>query len=118
MPTRSKTPKTRKPRPPKRYQAFVRRYPELGQAWELIGKAGRQGPLDERTARLIKLAVSLGALREGAVHASVRKALAMGIPVSEIEQVVALCAGTLGLPATVAGWTWVQDLLDGKKKKK
>lgn len=106
-----------KPKPPKAYQEFIKKYPELGQAWELIGQAGRQGPLDERTARLIKLGVALGALREGAVHASVRKAKAMGIPASEIEQVVALAAGTLGLPSTVACWTWVEDVLGNRKKK-
>ncbi len=105
------------PRPPRIYQEFVKAFPELGQAWELIGQAGRQGPLDERIARLIKLAVALGAMREGAVHANVRKALAMGIPTSEIEQVVALSAGTLGLPSTVAGWTWVNDIIKKKKKR-
>lgn len=48
-------------------------------------------------------------MREGAVHASVRKAHALGNPRETVEQVVALAAGTLGLPFTVAVWTWVQD---------
>ena len=115
MPARSK-PKS-SPKPPKAYQEFIKKFPELGQAWELIGQAGRKGPLDERTARLIKLAVAMGAMREGAVHASVRKAKALGIPASEIEQVVALAAGTLGLPSTVACWTWVEDVLGTRKRK-
>ena len=29
---------------------------------------------------------------------------------AELEQVVALAASTIGLPATVAAWTWVQDV--------
>ena len=95
------------PKPPKAYQQFVKRYPKLDQAWEAIHDAGRQGPLDEKTARLVKLGIAIGAMREGAVHSSVRKALAMGIPKREIEQVVALAAGTLGLPSTVAVYTWV-----------
>jgi len=33
----------------------------------------------------------------------------MGIPDEELEQVVSLAAGTLGLPATVAAWTWLHD---------
>ena len=102
------------PEPPDTYRAFVERFPAIGQAWEAIGRAGRQGPLDEKTARLIKLAVAIGALREGAVHASVRKALAQGITPAEIEQVLALAAGTLGLPATVAAFSWVADLLPGE----
>lgn len=97
------------PEAPQAHQEFVGRYPQLGQAWELIAKAGQEGPLDERTVRLLKLAVALGAMREGAVHSSVRKALAMGITREEIEQVVALSAGTLGLPSVVAVHTWVQD---------
>ncbi len=101
------------PKPPKTYEAFIARYPRLGQAWELIGAAGKDGPLDERTARLVKLAVSIGALRQGAVHSGVRKALSMGIGREEIEQVIALAAGTLGLPAAVAVFSWVEEILRG-----
>ena len=67
------------PTPPNTYRAFVQRYPKLSAAWEAIASAGAEGPLGQKTARLIKLAVACGALREGAVHANVRKALAVGI---------------------------------------
>jgi alkylhydroperoxidase/carboxymuconolactone decarboxylase family protein YurZ len=100
------------PRPPKAYEAFVQRYPKLGQAWEAIHEAGNEGPLDERTARLVKLGVAVGALREGAIHSNVRKALAMGVANAEIEQVISLAAGTLGLPSTVAVYTWIAPHLD------
>ena len=95
--------------PPKTYELFVQTFPKLGEAWEKISDAGREGPLDSRTARLIKLAVAIGAMREGAVHCGVRKALAAGITVEELFQVVALAAATLGLPSTVAVFTWVRD---------
>lgn len=98
------------PPAPKAHQAFIARYPKLGEAWECIAEAGKDGPLDERTARLIKLAVSIGAMREGAVHSGVRKALGLGIGREEIEQVVALAAGSLSLPAAVAAFCWVQDV--------
>ncbi len=97
------------PDPPEAFRGFVARYPKLGEAWERIGEAGAAGPLDEKTARLIKLAVAAGAMREGAVHSSVRKAMAAGATRAEIEQVVALAAGVLGLPATVAIHTWVRE---------
>lgn len=99
------------PTPPETYEAFLNRYPKLGRAWEQIAQAGRDGPLDERSARLVKLAVAIGALREGAVHSNVRKALSQGLSREEVEQVIALAAGTLGLPATVAVFSWVQDVL-------
>ncbi len=99
------------PKPPSTYTEFVKRYPELAKAWDLIGKGGNEGPLDADTIRLVKLGIAIGAMREGAVHSSVRKAIAMGIDVKALEQVVALAAGTLGLPSTVAAWTWVRDEL-------
>ena len=99
------------PKPPETFRAFVECYPELSEAWELVGRAGRSGPLDEPTARLIKLGVAIGAMREGAVHASVRKALALGVEHAALEQVVALAAGTVGFPGAVAAFSWVRDLL-------
>jgi alkylhydroperoxidase/carboxymuconolactone decarboxylase family protein YurZ len=97
------------PTPPQTYQLFLKRYPKIGQAWEMLSEAGKEGPLDEKTARLLKLAIAVGAMREGAVHSNVRKALAMGITRAEIEQVVALAAGTLGLPSAVAVFSWIAD---------
>ena len=100
------------PVPPGAYTDFIARFPKLGEAWESIHDAGSQGPLDDRTQRLIKLAIAIGAMRQGAVHSSVRKARAMGIPMEELEQVVALAAGTLGMPSTVAAFTWLRDKQD------
>jgi len=99
------------PDPPKTYDDFNATFPELGEVWQQLGKAGKNGPLEGKTARLVKLAVAIGAQQEGAVHASVRKGLAMGITKEEMRQVVAISAGTLGFPKTVAAWTWVRDLL-------
>ncbi|MDX1630996.1 MAG: carboxymuconolactone decarboxylase family protein [Thermoanaerobaculia bacterium] len=100
------------PEPPNTYTEFVGRFPKLGKAWSTIAEAGRSGPLDGKTRRLIKLAVAIGAMREGAVHASVRKALSLGITEEELDQVVALSASTLGMPSTVACYTWVHDVVD------
>jgi 4-carboxymuconolactone decarboxylase len=104
----------RLPKPPKTYDKFIRQYPKLGKAWDRIAEAGEDGPIDQRTARLLKLAIAVGAMREGAVHASARKALAIGISKEEIYQVIALGAGTLGLPSTVAVYSWIEDLLEKK----
>lgn len=97
------------PKPPATFERFSARYPKIRDAWDMIGEAGKDGPLDEKTCRLIKLATAIGAMREGAVHSSVRKALASGITKEELEQVVALAASTIGLPSAVAVWTWLDD---------
>ncbi len=43
------------PKPPKTHDKFNAAFPELGKAWEIIGGAGKQGPLDEKTARLVSI---------------------------------------------------------------
>jgi alkylhydroperoxidase/carboxymuconolactone decarboxylase family protein YurZ len=52
-------------------------------------------------------------MREGAVHSGVRKARDAGASLAELEQVVALAASTIGLPAAVAAWTWVKEETPG-----
>ena len=99
--------------PPKKYRDFIARFPKLGEAWEAIHAAEAEGPLDERTARLVKLAVAIGAGREGAVHAAARKAQKAGVTAEAMEQVVVLAAATLGMPGCVAAWCWVQDVVAG-----
>lgn len=99
----------KQPRPPGMYDKFSDRFPRLREAWDLIGEAGKDGPLDARTARLVKIGLAVGAMREGAVHAGIRKARAIGITREEIEQVVALAAGTIGMPSTVAVYSWILD---------
>ena len=100
------------PKPPAAFQAFQKKYPEVAKAWEMLSAAGEVGPLDEPTRRLVKLAIAIGALREGAVHSAVRKALAGGANREAVEQVIALAATTIGLPPTVAVYTWVKEQLD------
>jgi 4-carboxymuconolactone decarboxylase len=104
-------------RPPAAHQAFVRRFPRIGQAWDLVNEEGASGPLDAKTQRLLKLAIAVGARREGAVHSGVRKARDVGASTEEIEQVVALAASTIGFPSAVAAWSWVRDVLDTPQKK-
>lgn len=101
------------PTPPPTYQDFVKRYPKLEEAWEKINEAGKEGGnFDEKTMRLIKLGIAMGAMKQGAIASGVRKALAIGITHSEIEQVIALTAGTLGMSSTVAVFSWVQEVFN------
>ena len=98
------------PGPPKAFRDFAERFPKINQAWNLLGEASDEGPLDAKTRRLIKLAVSIGVRSEGATHSAVRKALAAGASPDELYQVVALAASTIGLPNAVAAFTWVEDV--------
>jgi alkylhydroperoxidase/carboxymuconolactone decarboxylase family protein YurZ len=105
-------------KPPKTYSRFIKRFPAVGKAWELAGNAGREGPLDDKTARLIKLAISIGMMREGAVHSAARKAIAAGVTREQLDQVVALGASSLGFPATVAIFSWIDDCLPKRQRER
>jgi AhpD family alkylhydroperoxidase len=69
--------------------------------------------LDDKTRQLVKLALAIGMGHEGAVHAHTRRALAAGIHPAEIKHVVTLAVTTMGMPNTVAAFTWVNDILNG-----
>jgi len=105
-------------RPPTAHQQFVRRFPRLAKAWDLVNEEGGAGPLDAKSQRLLKLAIAIGAMREGAVHSGVRKARDAGASLAEMEQVVALAASTIGFPASVAVWRWVREEAGGARRPK
>jgi 4-carboxymuconolactone decarboxylase len=96
-------------KPPRTYDEFSDTFPALRKAWDLLGDAAKDGPLDDRTARLVKLGVAIGAMREGAVHSSARKAKALDITTEELNQVVAIASSIIGMPSAVAVWTWLRD---------
>ena len=89
------------------------RFPRLGRAWELANDEAAKGPLDERTQRLVKLAIAIGAQRESAARSAVRKALDEGVSLAEMEQLVPLAASTIGFPASVAAWSWIRETTPG-----
>jgi alkylhydroperoxidase/carboxymuconolactone decarboxylase family protein YurZ len=93
------------------YRQFVQRFPELEKAWDLCRQA-EKGSLDEKTLRLVKLAVAVAREAEGATHSAARKALRAGVSRQEMEQVVALSASTIGFPAAVKALRWIVEISD------
>jgi alkylhydroperoxidase/carboxymuconolactone decarboxylase family protein YurZ len=98
---------------------FMERFPEVFRGYEAMGKAAHAGgPLDAKVRELVKLGMAIGARLEGATHSHVRKALAAGATPEEIRHAAVLAISTLGLPTTVMGLTWADDVLSGKRRKK
>lgn len=92
---------------------IAERYPEIWRAYASLGKAAAQaGPLDERTRRLVNLALAIGARSEGAVHSHTRQALEEGLSADEIKHAALLAITTLGFPQGVAALSWVEDITD------
>jgi len=95
------------------YVSFRERFPEVAAAQDrLAAQVDAAGPLDERTSRLVKLGIAIGSLSEGAVRSNVRKALAAGATLEEVQHVVLLSMTTCGFPAAVAAWGWVREVME------
>lgn len=97
---------------PKAVNQFRKRHPDVWKAFNDLGERCHEaGPLDEKSRRLVKLALSIGAGLEGATHSAVRNARKAGITPEEIDHVALLAITTVGLPAATRAMTWVTDNL-------
>jgi 4-carboxymuconolactone decarboxylase len=94
------------------YLGFREDFPAVAAALDGLGEAvDGAGPLDERSARLVKLGLAVGALAEGAVKSNARKALAAGASADEVRQVGMLAITTCGFPSAIAGIGWIDEVL-------
>jgi alkylhydroperoxidase/carboxymuconolactone decarboxylase family protein YurZ len=62
----------------------------------------------------VKLAIAVGAGKEGAVHSHVRRGLSAGLTREEMRHVALLAITTLGWPSAVAALTWIDGEIDKK----
>ncbi len=100
---------------PKRYVDFRETFPEIAEAYDTIGEAaGKAGPLDEKSRRLVKLALSVGGRQRGSVRSHARRALEAGASKEELLQVAALAVTSIGFAPSVAAYSWIQEVLEGK----
>ena len=98
---------------PQPFQDFNKNFPQVAQAYEALATAAHDaGPLDDRTRRLVKLAIAVGGRLEGAVRAHARQAKDRGVSDAELDHVILLALTTIGLPSAVAARTWIRDALD------
>ncbi len=97
---------------PATYRNLRKNHPKIAAAHEALGEATQSaGPLDQRTRALVKLAMSVGARHEGAVHAHTRKALDAGATPEDVRHVALLATTTLGFPTAMATLTWIEDVV-------
>ena len=97
---------------PKSFRKFLTDYPAVGDAYQELGAATVEaGPLDPKTAQLVKFGIAVGMLQEGAVHAHTRKALEKGWTADELRHAVILATTTLGFARMMAAKSWVEDEL-------
>ena len=91
-------------------EEFSRRQPAVWEAYNQLGEAvSAAGPLDPKIQRLLKLAIAIGAGREGAVRSHARRGLRAGLTREELEQTALLGITTAGWPAAFAARCWIEE---------
>ena len=99
------------------FRKFVESYPECGMTYEALAAASREAAgFPEKEAELLKLALSVGSRLEGAVHSHARRALEAGATPAEVRGVALLGLTTLGLPHSMMGTSWIEDVLREAEK--
>ncbi|MBZ9570568.1 carboxymuconolactone decarboxylase family protein [Methanobrevibacter sp. TMH8] len=96
---------------PKQYVSIRERFKEYGDALEELGKATKEGPIDEKTAHLIQLGASAAIRSEGSVHSHTRRALEAGATEEEIYHALISVTSTIGFPSVAAAISWADDIM-------
>lgn len=103
---------------PEVVEQFAVAQPAVWHAYNELGEAVAQaGPLDAKTQRLIKLALAVGAGREGAVRSHARQGRKAGLSLEEMNQVAMLGITTVGWPQAFAAHCWIGEALGTVKPK-
>ena len=96
---------------PELYTGFRHQFPAVDAAYEALALACHEaGPLDEKTRRLVKLGIAVGAQSEGAVRSHARKAMEAGATREEVRHAVLLALTTIGFPHMSAALRWVEGI--------
>ena len=83
------------------FKYFTDNHGDIYKAYSAYGKAIDEdgGPLEEKTRRLIKVAISATIQNEYSLTTHMKKALKAGCSLEEIEHTLLLTAPTVGFPA-------------------
>ena len=97
---------------PKRFEQFMETHPDIGRAYNDLGKAvSKAGPLDAKTCALVKIWICIGSRQEGGARSNARKALEAGATPEEIRHAAIQATTSIGFASMMAGLTWVEDVI-------
>ncbi len=101
---------------PRPFRRFLQRYPEVERAhMELSLAVNREGPLDERFRRLVRLGIAIGQQTRGGVKSHARRALEEGFTPDELRHAALLALPTAGFPAMIAAMEWIEQVLEERR---
>ncbi len=97
---------------PAPYLHFRERYPDLAQAFEVLGqKCQASGPLEGREVRLVKLGVAVATGSRGGIKSQARRALQEGFTPDQVRHAALLALPSIGFPAVVAALGWMDETI-------
>ena len=97
---------------PEFLKKVVDRYPGIWEEYRNLGQAvSSVEGLDERSQRLVKLGIAIGAGRQGAVHAHTRKCQKAGLRSDELYHAALMGITTIGWSGAIAALSWIDDEL-------
>ncbi|MDA2933403.1 carboxymuconolactone decarboxylase family protein [Acidobacteria bacterium AH-259-D05] len=97
---------------PEFLQKVIEHYPEVwGKYGELSEVINSVQGLDDRSQKLVKLGIAIGASREGAVHSHSRKCSRAGFSNTELGHAALLGITTIGWSGAMAALSWINDEL-------
>lgn len=98
---------------PRPFRRFLNRYPGVEKAhMELSLAVNREGPLDERARRLVRLGIAIGEQSQGAVKSHARRAVEEGFAPDELRHAALLALPTAGFPTMIAVMEWIEEVLE------
>jgi 4-carboxymuconolactone decarboxylase len=97
---------------PDQYLSIKKRFSKFFTAAKNLGKAASTaGPINEKTAELIKLAAAAAIRSEGSVHSHAKRALEAGAKPDEIYHALILTTSIIGFPTVSAALSWADDVM-------
>ncbi len=96
-------------KPSEHNEHFRRSHPDVWKSFSDLAQQCHEGPLEEKSRRLVKVALAIGGGLEGGTHSAVRHAREAGISEQELEHIAVLAITTLGFPAAMRALSWIRD---------
>lgn len=98
---------------PNNYNWLKSQFEDVLAAHQNFGKAlNEAGPLDRKTAHLIKLAGAAASHSQGGVNSHSKQAMAAGATKEEIYHALILLSSTIGFPSAAAAVSWAKETLE------
>lgn len=100
---------------PETFQKIVDKYPQVWKAHEQLTMAcAEAGPLDRKTAELIKVGICIGSGLQTATQRHAIMAVENGASKEEVYHTALMAMTTLGHPRAAAGWKWINNALESE----